>query len=110
MLNTTGLTPCAKCPKIPDEVYDESGKLISKTVANTKRVRPHAAEFTPRIAQAYRHYRECRAVNQFPDDPIVRANAVHFQDAEEMAKEYRQAERDENLIRLAIIAAKQGRR
>lgn len=25
--------------------------------------------------QAYRHYRECKAVGRFPDDPIVRRNA-----------------------------------
>ncbi|QDT41060.1 hypothetical protein Pan241w_11190 [Gimesia alba] len=25
--------------------------------------------------QAYRHFRECKAVGQFPDDPIVRMNA-----------------------------------
>lgn len=29
-----------------------------------------------RNQQAYEHYRQCRAVGQFPDDPIVRRNAA----------------------------------
>jgi hypothetical protein len=30
---------------------------------------------TARNLRAWRHYRECRAVGAFPDDPIVRRNA-----------------------------------
>lgn len=34
-------------------------------------------------ANTYRHYRECRAVGVFPDDPIVRQNAVVILEVEE---------------------------
>jgi hypothetical protein len=38
---------------------------------------------------AFAHYLECRAVGQFPDDPIVRQNAAIIRQAEEEAKEFR---------------------
>jgi hypothetical protein len=53
-------TPCHKCPKIPD------GEVA---------VRENAIELSEKNMQAYRHYLECRAVGEFPDDPIVRRNA-----------------------------------
>lgn len=106
MVNSNGVTPCAKCPKIPSEVFDDEGKTISKTVANLKLIRPHAAEVTPRMAEAFQHYRECKAVGQFPDDPIVRANAVQFRDAEDQAHDDRQARREERLMEIASAIAK----
>lgn len=42
--------------------------------------------------QAYQHWKECRAVGEFPDDPIVRQNAVIIQDvvdAHTRAEEFR---------------------
>jgi hypothetical protein len=32
---------------------------------------------------AYEHYRTCRAVGAFPDDPIVRQNALLIRDVED---------------------------
>jgi hypothetical protein len=44
-------TPCHKCEKIPAHVQ--------------------AIELTEQNRQAWRFYRACRAVNSFPDDPLV---------------------------------------
>ncbi len=54
-------TPCFKCPKIPSGAAPPD--------------RSNAVELTERNFAAYVHYLECRAVGQFPADPIVRRNA-----------------------------------
>lgn len=59
------VTPCYKCPK-------------TEHVGDEERTRENAAEMTERYFLALRHYLECRAVGVFPDDPIVRRNAVIF--------------------------------
>ena len=57
--------PCSTCPKIP-------------------KGRPHvpdsAVELNSRNYKAYQHWKECRAVGQFPDDAIVRRNASVMHD------------------------------
>lgn len=106
MVNATGSTPCAECPKIPARVIGEDGKEIPKLPANAIKLRPHAVELTPRLVAAWLHYRECRAVGQFPDDPIVRSNAAEFRRAEDEAAESRSAERDARLVEMGVIAAK----
>jgi hypothetical protein len=61
-------TPCAICPKIPPGAEP----------------RPeNAADLTGRPAAAYQHYLECKAVGDFPNDPIVRHTAVLIRQAEE---------------------------
>jgi hypothetical protein len=45
---------------------------------------------TPQNQAAYEHYLECRAVGQFPDDPIVRANAAVIAAAEKMVADLKQ--------------------
>lgn len=37
--------------------------------------------------KAYRHYQECKAVGQFPDDPIVRANAAIIRQVEDAVRD-----------------------
>jgi hypothetical protein len=37
---------------------------------------------------AYRHYRECRATGNFPDDPIVRRNAALIREQEDQASHH----------------------
>lgn len=54
-------TPCAVCPKIPAAMPADS---------------LYAVELTPELVATYSHYLECKAVGQFPDDPIVRRNAA----------------------------------
>jgi len=39
---------------------------------------------TPTNAKVVMHYRECRAVGDFPDDPTVRANAAIISEVERM--------------------------
>lgn len=61
-------TPCAVCPKIPHGAEP----------------RPeNAVELTDRTTAAYQHYLECKAVGEFPNDPIVRYTAVLIRQAEE---------------------------
>ena len=65
--------PCAACPKQP---YD---------VAPALRTPETAVEMTDANREAYAHYRECRAVGVFPDDPIVRMNAASIRAVEDAA-------------------------
>lgn len=44
-----------------------------------------ALELDDRGYQAYQHYLECKAVGDFPDDPLVRANAAVIRQAEDLA-------------------------
>lgn len=63
--------PCVSCPKIPPGADPNPAS---------------AAELTGRSEDAYRHYLECRAVGQFPDDPIVRHTAMLIRSAEDAAQ------------------------
>jgi hypothetical protein len=64
--------PCHLCPKIP------RGSVPRGETPGPQ----HAVELSLKNAQAYWHYRECRAVGEFPRgpdgriDPIVRRNAA----------------------------------
>ncbi|MCH9725557.1 MAG: hypothetical protein K0U86_11750 [Planctomycetes bacterium] len=40
--------------------------------------------------RAYQHWKECKAIGQFPDDPTVRRNAVIIQELTDIAAEQRQ--------------------
>ncbi|WP_144979981.1 hypothetical protein [Gimesia aquarii] len=40
---------------------------------------------------AYQHWKECKAVNQFPDDSIVRQNAAIIQEIHDLAADRKQA-------------------
>lgn len=62
------ITPCHTCPKTADAPV---------------RDRRHATEPTDRSRRVLRHYRECRAVGRFPDDPIVRRNAGLIREVED---------------------------
>lgn len=66
------MTPCSTCPKVPD---DASAKT-----------REHAVELSDRNRQAYEHYRECRAVGEWPRDWLVRRNARLIREIEDMAE------------------------
>lgn len=45
---------------------------------------------TPDNEAAYQHYRECRAVGEFPDDPVVRRNAELIRDVEDRVQQQRE--------------------
>lgn len=62
MLRPQGVpTPCWKCPKIPADA--------------PVKARSEAVEMSEQSRAVWLHYSECRAVGQFPDDPIVRRHA-----------------------------------
>ena len=42
--------------------------------------------------QAYRYHKECEAVNQWPDDAIVRRNAAVIRGAEATVRRWREDE------------------
>jgi hypothetical protein len=67
------LTPCSWCDKQPADVPPH------------ERTPDTAVELSPKNWRAYQHYLECKAVGQFPDDPIVRRNAALFAQAEKVA-------------------------
>lgn len=60
------MTPCQSCPKIPKS---EQVKHWS-----------NAVELSRKNFEAFLHWKGCKAVGRFPDDPIVERNAVVIQD------------------------------
>lgn len=86
-------TPCWSCPKIPK---GEPARPSSAVELSAKNVR------------AYIHYGECKAVGQFPDDPIVRRNARIIAGLEESIKETR-SNGGQRQILTAILSALGGR-
>jgi len=104
LVNFGGMTPCHECEKIPERVFDEKGVEIPKNPATWKQLREHAIDMTPTIALAYQHYLECRAVGSFPDDPIVRQNAVLFRHATDEAEKQQAIDREGRLIEIILSA------
>lgn len=69
---------CLSCPKVPKWAKD-AGK-------DWRELRALATpDMTSENAEALRHYRECRAVGIFPDDPIVRWYAGIIREVENEA-------------------------
>lgn len=69
--------PCHACPKIPDGDYPHPA---------------NAVELSEENYLAFAHYRRCRAVNRFPEDPVVGRNAAVIrlvEDAVESGERYR---------------------
>jgi len=58
--------------------------------------------------ECWEHYKECRAVGQFPDDPIVRRNAAAIREVEDMCAEIRQRRNHNELIQLMFHKGEQG--
>lgn len=65
------LPPCNRCPKIPkgSPPRPESAVVLSE-----------------RNLAAYWHYKQCKAVGSFPDDPIVQRNAAIIRELEDQAR------------------------
>lgn len=82
------LAPCVKDPE----------KGCPKGTAKNQK------SLTAQNQEAYEHYKRCRAVNRFPDDPIVERNAVII-DSIERAVERK---RDVELRELLLLAATGG--
>lgn len=71
-------TPCHKCPKVP--------YALRASGADTRACRAAAAEPTDANRQTLRFYRECKAVGDFPADPLVRWFAGVIRGAEDAAE------------------------
>jgi hypothetical protein len=57
--------------------------------------------------RCYEHYRECRAVGRFPDDPIVRRNAAIIREIEDeiaSKRERKFCEKVDELVQVAEFA------
>jgi len=64
-------------------------------------------ELSESNAMAYRHYLECRAVGQFPDDAVVRQNAAIIRSVEdELARLREHAHREMILAVMGVGATK----
>lgn len=72
-----GKPPCRSCPKVPKDA---------------PKVPESAVELSVRNLRAVSHYWECRAVNSFPDDPIVRRNAAIIRRVEDEYDRMKQVE------------------
>jgi len=48
----------------------------------------NSIELSQKNLQAWHHYQECRAVGNFPDDPIVRRNAALIKRIEDYYKQH----------------------
>ena len=59
----------------------------------------------PENQRCLEHYRECKAVGQFPDDPIVRRNAAIILEVEEEVQRREKKEFQQLLGRLALSAS-----
>ena len=62
-------------------------------------------ELTDQNYQAYHFVLECKAVNCFPDDPIVRRNAMIIDHVEQLIQEFRQQEATEYIKALTRMTA-----
>ena len=85
----TGPTPCGTCPKIPS--------------FEPVKARAYAVELSPQNAQAYQHYLECKAVGEFPPDPIVRRCAGFIRQVEDAHGRNVVAGRLEAMIQLLML-------
>lgn len=63
-------TKCEWCPKIPTDVNPEPA---------------NAVELSPKNWAAFQFHLECRATNSWPDDPIVKRNAMLIRQVEDIA-------------------------
>lgn len=80
--------PCGTCPKIPADAPIKS--------------RFNRVELDERGWEAWRFYKECKAVNDFPkDDAMVRECAVEIAAAYESVERHRQREDLYMAVRLA---------
>jgi hypothetical protein len=75
--------PCCWCSKIP---------------AGSEPCPENAVELSPENFEAWAHYRECKAVGDFPTDAIVRFNASIIADAEAQAERVRESKSGLSLL------------
>lgn len=85
-------TPCRVCPKIPPGAEPRPANAVDLSESDL---------------QSWEFYRECKAVNSFPADPLVRYAAAEFRAVEETVERAR-ARQDQQRITLNVISAIKG--
>ena len=88
--------------------YDVRGVPTCPPVCRTEKGCPKGTpekqrSLNPENQLCYEHYRECKAVGQFPDDPVVRRNAGLIRDVEDRFERTRQTEFQTQLIQLVSM-------
>jgi len=63
---------------------------------------------TPENLRCWMHYRECKAVGQFPEDPVVRRNAAIIREAEEAANRRERRNFETTLVQLMLTVSRFG--
>lgn len=58
---------------------------------------------TPDNEQCYQHYCECKAVGQFPDDPIVRRNAAAIEEVLDQSRKLSEVKAQNQLVQLMLV-------
>lgn len=72
---------------------DEAFPALCRTAKGCPKGTPEQSKaLTEQNLQAYEHHMECKAVGQFPDDPIVRRNAMLIEAVREQVAEFRRQE------------------
>lgn len=87
------LPQCKWCPKIPK---------------GTDPIPENAVELSPRNWAVYQHYLQCKAVGAFPDDAIVRRNAMLIRQVEDAARRNESLAANVREILTAFVVGKHG--
>jgi hypothetical protein len=94
----------------PCRRFDGRGKPVNGGCPKGTPEEPRS--LSPKNAMAYQHWRECRAIGEFPRDASglvdawVRKNATIIQDVEDGVREVREIEFRQTLLTLATLAAR----
>jgi hypothetical protein len=85
-----------------ERLRDASCPPPCRTSRGCKKGTPeHSLALSEQNLQAWLHYRECRAVGSFPDDAIVRHNAMLIREVEDAIERQRELE-----FQTALLIAK----
>lgn len=80
------------------------GPLMCNTAAGCHKGTPDQQKsLSPHNQLAYQHYRECRAVGHFPNDPIVRRHAVIIRDIEDQVDRIRSMEFQSSMLQVGAV-------
>ncbi len=77
---------------MPDERTEVNPAPCRTDAGCPKGTPENSKSLSPRNHLVYQHWKECKAVGQFPDDEIVRKNAAIIQELVDQSKELKQIE------------------
>ena len=76
-------------------------RICPRTAQAEDRIRANAISMSEKNWQAWQHYKECKAVGEFPNDPIVRRNAAIIREVEDHCERRDRSQISEILAALA---------